>query len=192
MNTTNAINTIYTVAIGDRYTKTRWARDCLKAWEDYCARHNLNLHVQTQATYPFKEHSADPKFEKFNFMHQPFDGSILVVDIDTVPTPDMPNLFELHSNRNITCRVNPNWGPGHHFFLWSQPERFDALFAGLSWPLFSDVVAGGGGGNGRHPMCGFMSAAVWYCCRRMCSRCSRKIIRESKPRHRCGTRFMTK
>ncbi|MDD9854850.1 MAG: hypothetical protein OXU88_01570, partial [Gammaproteobacteria bacterium] len=146
MNTTNAINTIYTVAIGDRYTKTRWARDCLKAWEDYCARHNLNLHVQTQATYPFKEHSADPKFEKFNFMHQQFDGGILVVDIDTVPTPDMPNLFELHSARNITCRVNPNWGPGHHFFLWSQPERFDALFAGLSWPLFSDVVAGGGGG----------------------------------------------
>ncbi|MDD9858199.1 MAG: hypothetical protein OXU96_09160 [Gammaproteobacteria bacterium] len=64
------MNTIYTVAIGDRYTKTRWARDCLKAWEHYCDRHNLNLHVQTKATHPFKAHSEDPKFEKFNFIHQ--------------------------------------------------------------------------------------------------------------------------
>jgi len=136
------MNTIYTVAIGDRYTKTRWARDCLKAWERYCDRHNLNLHVQTKAAYPFKEHSEDPKFEKFNFMHQDVaggTGSILVVDLDTVPLPDMPNVFDLYSDRHITCRVNPQWGPGHHFFLWSQPERFNALFTGLSWPLFGDI-----------------------------------------------------
>lgn len=138
------MNTIYTVAIGSRHTKTLWARDCLKAWERYCDRHNLNLHVQTKATYPFREHSRDLKFEKFNFIHQDFDGGILVVDIDTVPVPDMPNVFDLYSDRNITCRVNPEWGPGHHFFLWSQSEQFDDLFTDLSWPRFGDVNRGGG------------------------------------------------
>jgi len=134
------MHTIYTVAIGARFTKTRWARDCLKAWEKYCDRHNLNLHVQTTPTHPFKEHSTDPKFEKFNFIHQTFDDGILVVDLDTVPRPDMPNVFDLYSDRNITCRVNPEWGPGHHFFLWSQAERFDALFNDLSWPRFGDII----------------------------------------------------
>lgn len=147
------MNTIYTVAIGGRYTKTLWARDCLKAWERYCDRHNLNLHVQTKATYPFREHSRDLKFEKFNFIHQDFDGSILVVDIDTVPVPDMPNVFDLYSDRNITCRVNPEWGPGHHFFLWSQSGQFDDLFTGLSWPVFGDVITGGGGATMAEARC---------------------------------------
>jgi len=134
------MNTIYTVAIGDRYTKTRWARDCLAAWEHYCARHNLNLHVQTRPTYPFKAQSRDPKFEKFNFIAQDFgESSILLVDLDTVPRPDMPNVFELYGDRGVTVRVNPNWGPGHHFFLFSQADRFDDLFASLSWPRFGDI-----------------------------------------------------
>jgi len=192
------MHTIYTVAIGARFTKTRWARDCLKAWEKYCDRHNLNLHVQTTPTHPFKEHSTDPKFEKFNFIHQTFDDGILVVDLDTVPRPDMPNVFDLYSDRNITCRVNPEWGPGHHFFLWSQAERFDALFNDLSWPRFGDIITERerererDDCRGRDPMCGFMSAAAWCCCRRMRKPCSRKTNTASKPRRRCGTRFTMK
>lgn len=52
------MNTVYTVAIGQRYTRTLWAKDCLRAWEQYCDRHNLNLHVQTTATFPFRERST--------------------------------------------------------------------------------------------------------------------------------------
>ena len=138
------MNTVYTVAIGQRYTGTLWAKDCLRAWEQYCDRHNLNLHVQTTATFPFSERSTRLHYEKFNFIDQNFDGSILIVDLDTGPVPDMPNLFSIYSDRNLTCRVNPEWGPGHRFYVYSQPGKFRERFAAMSWPVFGDLNKGTG------------------------------------------------
>jgi len=138
-----ATNTVYIAAIGVKYTKTLWAKDSLKAWEHYCNRHNLNLHVQTEPVLPFREKTERPHFEKFGFIkwNQPgISGSILVTDLDNLPKPQAPNVFELHSDRNITCRVNPYWHLKHSSYHWADAETLNAL----RWPKFRDVNKGKG------------------------------------------------
>ena len=140
-----AINTIHIVAIGDSFTKTLWARDCLRAWENYCDRHNLNLYVQTTPIFPFKEQARLPFFERFSFIKRDFDCSLLMVDLDAMPTPDMPNVFDLHGNDRPVFRVNPEWDSGHGFYVYSsQADRFNELFTQCGWPVFGDVRKGSG------------------------------------------------
>lgn len=135
------MNTIYTVAIGDQYTKTLWAKDSLKAWESYCSRHNLNLHVQTKPAFPFREKSESLFFERFNCINRDFDGSVLLTDLDNLPVPEAPNIFDLHSDKNITCRVNPFWHSRHPALVrWFNHETLHAL----RWPRFKDVKKGKG------------------------------------------------
>ncbi|MDD9869660.1 MAG: hypothetical protein OXU50_07200 [Gammaproteobacteria bacterium] len=135
-------NTVYTVSIGDCYTKTLWARDSLKAWECYCDRHNLNLHVQTKPVFPFREKSESLLFEKLNCINRDLAGSVLLTDLDNLPVPQAPNIFDLHSDKNITCRVNPFWHFKHPVSALVQ-DRYETLGA-LRWPRFRDVKKGRG------------------------------------------------
>lgn len=134
------MNTIYIAAIGDAYTRTLWARDSLKAWEHYCDRHNLNLHVRTKPAFPFKGKAGEPHFEKFGFINRNFVGSVLITDLDNLPVPEAPNIFDLHSDRNITCRVNPFWHFKHPSLAQENYEMLDVL----QWPRFKDVKKGKG------------------------------------------------
>ena len=134
------MNTIYIVAIGGEYTQSLWAKDSIKAWENYCDRHDLHLHVQTKSLFPFKEKTRMPHFEKFGFLNQDFAGSILIVDIDSIPSPHAPDAFALHSDNNITCRVSPYWHRNHSSFGWCDAKKLHAL----RWPRFKDVKKGEG------------------------------------------------
>jgi len=139
------MNTVYIVAIGDKYTRTLMAQDSLKAWERYCDRHNLNLHLQTKATFPFKSNSESIFMERFNAICHPSNDSILIADLDILPAPDAPNVFGSHSDKNITCRINPHWGFHHNVYSrWFNDAKHKPHLPKLPWPKFKDVNQGRG------------------------------------------------
>ncbi|MAH44128.1 hypothetical protein CL614_10510 [archaeon] len=132
-------NIIYMVAI-DHHTSqfkvTDYCQPSIDSWKSWCKKHNVEFYLNSEHDKRFDKPiwNKELVFEKIGDSYD----KIGIVDADTMPRWDMPNIFDLYSEDDF-CGVIDNDNLG---YLNHSISAYKKFFPGVNLDMYSYINAG--------------------------------------------------
>ena len=132
-------NIIYMVAI-DHHTSqfkvTDYCQPSIDSWKAWCSKYNVEFYLNSEHDERFDKPiwNKELVFEKIGDSYD----KIGIVDADTMPRWDMPNIFDLYSEDDF-CGVIDNDNLG---YLNHSISAYKKFFPGVNLDMYSYINAG--------------------------------------------------
>lgn len=136
-------NIVFIVNLDDdrRQGRTTPYHYSIKSWTEWCKLHDTDLFILTERVYPEDFMNANwHKIFALNLLDSnniEYD-QVLIVDADTIPHPDSPNIFNITDNK--FCAVH-NYG-SYDWVCRSIENYKKHLFPDINVPLFEYFNSG--------------------------------------------------
>lgn len=91
-----------------RHNHSKWGDYSVKAWDKYCNKHSLGLHIISDIDFGVHH----PKWMKIYALESCDFEQVLLVDSDTMPSPNARNIFEDKNQQTfyaVADNINLKW-----------------------------------------------------------------------------------